>query len=72
MIWGRHDPHIPFEGRRQIHEALEESGTNYQWLECNAAHAFLRDEGARYNPVLAQQTLAISTELFHRRLSLPD
>jgi carboxymethylenebutenolidase len=71
MIWGRQDPHIPFEGRRQVQAALEESGTNYQWLEFNAAHAFLRDEGPRYNAVLAQQTLAISTELFHRTLSRP-
>ncbi len=68
MIWGRQDPHVPFAGRQQIHAALEESGTNYQWLEFNAAHAFLRDEGPRYNPVLAQQTLAIATELFHRKL----
>jgi carboxymethylenebutenolidase len=68
MVWGRQDPHVPFEGRQQIHAALEHSGTNYQWLEFNAAHAFLRDEGPRYNPVLAQQTLAIATELFRRTL----
>lgn len=68
MIWGRQDPHVPFEGRVQIHQALEESGTNYQWLEFNAAHAFLRDEGPRYNPVLAQQSLSIAVELFHRKL----
>lgn len=72
MIWGRQDPHVPFEGRRQIQSALEESGTNYQWLEFNAAHAFLRDEGPRYNPVLAQQTLTIATELFHRTLGKAD
>ncbi len=68
MVWGRQDPHVPFEGRMQIHAALEESGTNYQWLEFNGAHAFLRDEGPRYNPVLAQQSLGIAVELFHRRL----
>lgn len=72
MIWGRQDPHIPFEGRRQVQAALEEAGTNYQWLELNGEHAFLRDEGPRYNPVLAQQTLTLCTELFHRRLSRPD
>jgi len=68
MIWGRQDPHVPFEARVQIHQALEESGTHYQWLEFNAAHAFLRDEGPRYNPVLAQQSLGIAVELFHRKL----
>ena len=52
----------------QIHQALEESGTNYQWVEFNGAHAFLRDEGPRYNPVLAQQSMQLAIELFHRKL----
>jgi carboxymethylenebutenolidase len=70
MVWGRQDPHIPFEGRQQIHEALEESGVAYQWLEFNAAHAFLRDQGPRYNPVLARQSLGISIDLLQRRLQV--
>lgn len=72
MIWGRQDPHVPFEGRTQVREALETSGTNYQWLEFNAAHAFLRDEGPRYNPALAQQCYMIALELFKRKLAEGD
>ncbi|MEK0446560.1 MAG: hypothetical protein RLZZ142_2415 [Verrucomicrobiota bacterium] len=72
MIWGRQDPHIPYAGRRQVQDALEEAGTHYQWLEWNAVHAFLRDEGPRYNPVLAQQNLQISLELFKRKLGEGD
>jgi carboxymethylenebutenolidase len=72
MIWGRQDPHVPVAARRQIHEVLEESGTHFQWLEFNAAHAFLRDEGPRYNPVLAQQCLQITLELFKRKLGEGD
>jgi carboxymethylenebutenolidase len=68
LVWGRQDPHIPLEGRRQIQAVLEESGVCYQWLEFNAAHAFLRDHGPRYNPVLARQTLGIAVDLLHRRL----
>ncbi len=68
MIWGRQDPHVPFEGRNQIREALETSGTNYQWLEFNGAHAFMRDEGPRYNPALAQQCCGLVIELFKRKL----
>ena len=68
MIWGRQDPHIPFAGRAQIHAALEGAGTNYQWLEFNGAHAIIRDEGPRYNAVIAQQSLGVAIELFHRRL----
>jgi carboxymethylenebutenolidase len=72
LIWGRHDPHIPSAGRRQIYEVLEEAHTNFQWLEFNAAHAFLRDEGPRYNPVLAQQCMQMTVELFKRKLGEGD
>jgi len=72
MIWGRQDPHIPFAGRKQVHQALEEAGTNYQWLEFNGAHAFLRDEGPRYNPALAQQCYMIALELYKRKLGEGD
>jgi len=72
MIWGRQDPHVPYEGRKQTHDALENSGTNYQWLEFNGAHAFLRDEGPRYNPVLAQQCMSLALELFKRKLNDGD
>ena len=72
MIWGRQDPHVPFEGRVLLRETLEKAGTNLQWLEFNAAHAFLRDEGPRYNPVLAQQCYGIALEMYHRRLAEGD
>lgn len=72
MIWGRQDPHVPFEGRTQVREALEQAGTNYQWLEFNGAHAFLRDEGPRYNPALAQLCYQITLELFKRKLGEGD
>ncbi len=67
-IWGRQDPHIPLEGRVKIHARLEEVGAQFQWLEVNGQHAFLRDEGPRYDPVLARLCLNFALELFHRRL----
>ena len=72
MIWGRQDPHVPFEGRMQIRRALEEGGTNHQTFEVNGAHAFIRDEGPRYNPTLARQCYGIAIELFQRRLGEGD
>jgi carboxymethylenebutenolidase len=68
MVWGRQDPHIPLEGRRQIHARLEEAGVGFQWLEVNAAHAFLRDEGPRYDASLARHCYGLVFDLFHRRL----
>lgn len=67
-IWGRQDPHIPLEGRVRIHARLEEAGVHFQWIEVNGQHAFLRDEGPRYDPALARLCFGFAFELFHRRL----
>jgi carboxymethylenebutenolidase len=72
MIWGRQDPHVPLEGRLKIHAAMEAAGTFFQWHEVNGAHAFIRDEGPRYNPVLAQQCYALALEMYKRRLGEGD
>ena len=68
-IWGRQDPHIPLEGRNLIHARLEEVGVRFQWIEVNGQHAFLRDEGPRYDPALVRLCYEFVFELFHRRLS---
>jgi len=67
-IWGRQDPHVPLEGRNRIRARLDETGVNFQWVEVNGAHAFLRDEGYRYDPALAYLCQGLMLELFHRRL----
>jgi carboxymethylenebutenolidase len=67
-IWGRQDPHIPLEGRNLIKARLEEVGAKFTWHEVNAAHAFMRDEGPRYDSALAYQCLGLVFELFHRQL----
>ena len=59
FVFGRQDPHIPLEGRRKIHQLLEDAEADFEWHEFNAAHAFLRDEGVRYNPALARVALAL-------------
>ena len=69
-IWGRQDPHVPLEGRIKIKARLDEVGANYQWLEVNGAHAFMRDEGYRYDPELEYQCKGLVLSLLHRRLYL--
>lgn len=71
-IWGRQDPHIPLEGRNLIRARLEEVGARFSWHEVNGAHAFMRDEGPRYDPALAYQCWGMVLELFHRRLGQGD
>ena len=68
-IWGRQDPHVPLAGRNLIHARLEEVGAHFQWIEVNGQHAFLRDEGPRYDPALARLCYGFVFELFHRRLA---
>lgn len=68
MIWGKQDPHIPQEGRDLIYRTMTAAGVNFTWHEFNAAHAFIRDEGPRYNPALAAICHALVLELFARRL----
>lgn len=68
MFWGRQDPHVPQEGRTRIHEALTRAGTIFTWHEYNAQHAFLRDEGHRYDPELALETYGMTTRFFQRTL----
>lgn len=68
-IWGRQDPHVPLEGRNRIKARLDETSVRYQWLEFNAAHAFMRDEGYRYDPALAYHCYGLVFELFHRQLT---
>src|SRR6478609_7702679 len=66
MVWGRQDPHVPDEGRAQIQARLIETKRNFTWHEFNAAHAFLRDEGPRYDPALALISYRLVLDLFSR------
>jgi carboxymethylenebutenolidase len=72
MIYGRQDPHVPVEGRRIIYDALTAANTRFTWHEFNGQHAFLRDEGPRYDPALARLGYDLVLELFHRRLGEGD
>lgn len=68
FVWGRQDPHVPFAGREAIRGRLEEVGARYEWHEVNAPHAFLRDEGPRYDPALFLQSVAWTLALYRRAL----
>jgi carboxymethylenebutenolidase len=72
MIWGRQDPHVPIEGRGLIYQRMSEAGLRFTWHEFNGAHAFMRDEGYRYDPALALQCYRMGIDLFTRRLGEGD
>jgi carboxymethylenebutenolidase len=68
FIWGKQDPHVPQEGRAKIYQQVIATDINYQWQEVNAQHAFMRDEGERYDPALAMVMYQQAVALFNRTL----
>ena len=72
MIWGRQDPHVPAEGRALIQKAMIDANVFFTWHEFNGAHAFLRDEGPRYDPALALTCYRLAIDLFKRKLTEGD
>jgi carboxymethylenebutenolidase len=59
---------VPAHGRRAIYDALDAAGVWFTWHEFNAAHAFLRDEGDRYDPAAARAAIGLAANMFGRTL----
>jgi carboxymethylenebutenolidase len=72
MIWGKQDPHIPREGRQLVYNAMTDAGVTFTWHEVNGQHAFMRDEGPRYDPELARTCYGMTIDLFRRKLGEGD
>jgi carboxymethylenebutenolidase len=72
MVWGKQDPHVPREGRALIYDAMTDARLNFTWHKFNGQHAFLRDEGPRYDAELALKSYGLALELFKRKLSEGD
>jgi carboxymethylenebutenolidase len=68
LVFGRQDPHVPREGRAIIYNALADANRIFSWHEFNGAHAFMRDEGARYDAAAARIVYGMAFELFKRNL----
>jgi carboxymethylenebutenolidase len=68
MVWGRQDPHVPVEGRRKIYNELCKTERSFTWHEFNAVHAFMRDEGERYDAGLATIGYGLAVDLFNKVL----
>jgi len=70
MIWGRHDPHIPDNHRREIYSEFQNSKINFTWHEFNANHSFMMDEDAkgRHDPSVADLSYFLVFDVFARNL----
>ena len=69
MSWGKQDPHIPAAGRALVYQKLVEANKTFTWHEVNGPHAFMRDEGDRFDPQLAALGYQLALDLFGRALS---
>ncbi|HYP02458.1 MAG TPA: dienelactone hydrolase family protein [Pyrinomonadaceae bacterium] len=69
MVFGTLDPHVPEEGRAKIERALREANVNYSFKLYPAEHAFMRDEGARYDPEATDAAFGDMIKLFRRVLA---
>lgn len=68
LVWGKNDPHIPVAGRAQVYRQLNDSSVNFTWHEFHGSHAFMRDEGERYDPQLSMLCYQLALDLFRRDL----
>jgi carboxymethylenebutenolidase len=70
LVFGKQDPHVPAQGRAIIHQTLSQNECNFSYHEVVAQHAFMRDEGDRYDAALAIQMYRMATDFFHHSLRL--
>ena len=71
LVFGTLDPHIPSEGRIKIEDALKEAGTSYTAIHYPTEHAFMRDEGPRYDPEATDRAWLDMIALFRRTFGSP-
>ncbi len=64
MVFGSADPHVPEAGRSAIDRKLRDSKVDYTIKLYPAGHAFMRDEGPRYDPEVTDHAFADMIGLF--------
>jgi carboxymethylenebutenolidase len=72
MIYGKQDRHVDGDGRSRTYKLMTDAGVHFEWLEFNGMHAFMRDEGYRYDPQLEMFTMQYAISMFQRKLHLGD
>jgi carboxymethylenebutenolidase len=64
MIFGSNDPHVPDAGREAIDRKLGEAKVDYAVKLYPCEHAFMRDEGPRFDPEATDLAFANMIGLF--------
>ena len=58
LVWGSEDPHIPAAGRSVVETALRAGSADFEQRLYPAEHAFMRDEGPRFDPEATDHAFA--------------
>jgi len=66
LVFGTEDPHVPEDGRKTIHEGLRRAKVKHRMVLYKAQHAFMRDEGARYDPEATDHAFAEMIAFFRK------
>ena len=66
LVFGTLDPHVPQDGRLAIESALTKAGTRFETKLYPGEHAFMRDEGPRFDPEVTDLAWADMVRLFRR------
>jgi len=69
VVFGQIDPHVPAEGRKIVIDALAAAGVKHTLHMAPGEHAFMRDEGPRYDSSAADSVWSMAVSLFHRCLA---
>ena len=69
MIFGSNDPHVPSEGRETVERGLLAAGVKHRIQLYPAEHAFMRDEGPRFDPESTDLAFADMIQLFRKVFS---
>ena len=69
MIFGSNDPHVPSEGRDTVEHGLRAAGVKHRIQLYPAEHAFMRDEGPRFDPECTDLAFADMIQLFRKVFS---
>ena len=69
VVFGEADPHVPEEGRWRVAEALAAGGDRHRVALYPGEHAFMRDEGTRFDPEACDAVWREAIDLFRSALS---
>jgi carboxymethylenebutenolidase len=68
VVFGSLDPHTPAEGRTLVAQRLAAAAIDQRLSLYEAEHAFMRDVGARYDPLCTDEAFAESIALYRQVL----